>query len=104
MRPLFMDTKSDDMGMGAGDETMSQGMAPADEKQHEVMLSADNFPEGMAPKNGAKLTFCCTADPDSEGNVSGYFEMSSGGMDDGEDWDSEFKKSMSPRRVEESAA
>jgi hypothetical protein len=99
-RPTIMpnDYKSDDMGMGAGDETPSQGSAPEQDSgdQHTVMLSADHFPGGMEPKKGDKLTFCCTADPDSEGNVSGYFEKS-GGADDSDDWANDFRKQMSAR-------
>lgn len=103
---MLSEPKGDDMGMGAGDETMDQGMPPEEEygydmdkgDQNTVMLSRDHFPMDMSPKKGQKLTFCVTGNPDSEGNVSGYFE---GGSKDGEakmdDWETEFKDSMSAR-------
>jgi hypothetical protein len=73
--------------------------------QNTVMLSRDHFPQDMSPKKGQKLTFCVTGDPDSSGNVAGYFE---GGSDGGEanmdDWEGDFKRSMSPRAESEEPA
>ncbi len=68
-----------------------------------VMLSADHFPKGMAPKEGDKITFCVTGQPDSEGNVSGYFE-SMGGEKPEMDWDAMARADLSPTKPEGEAS
>ena len=78
--------------------------APETGDKNTVVLSADHFPEGMSVKDGDKLTFCVTGAPDSEGNVSGYFEAADAGKPSGEDWEADFRKSMSPTASQEEAA
>lgn len=92
-----MDTKTDDMGMGAGDETEGQGEMPSNQT---VMLGPDMLGD-IKPKSGDKITFCCTGDPDSEGNVTGYFEMGQSGSGGGENWEDGLRKEMSPRNMDQ---
>lgn len=89
-----MEYKSDDMGMGAGDETANQGKPP---EQESVTIPAELM-GGMSPKKGDKMTFCCTGDPDESGGVPGYFESAKG--DGGDDWEKGFMADMSPRNGE----
>ena len=98
------------MGMGGSQDSIPEneegdgGIPAAQGEKNVVTLSADHFPPGIKPKDGDKLTFCVTGEPDDEGNVSGYFEASDGGEKSGkEDWDSHFTKSMSPVAPSEEA-
>ncbi len=104
----------EDMGMGdmgeagampaesAGPDMADHSDMPSE--KNTVMLSADHFPKGVKLADGAKLTFCVTGNPDSEGNVSGYFEEAGaeepgreGENDDpGNGWADDFKRFMSP--------
>lgn len=85
-----------------GEETPGASNMPADGGdggQQTVTLSPDMLPEGMMPKNGDKLTFCVTGDPDENG-VPGYFEPpKSGGEED--DWDTAARKELSPRNPDD---
>ena len=87
---MSSDYKSDDMGMGAGDETVDQGKGPLDKSTVTV-----DCPDGMSPKDGDKLTFCCVGEP-SDGKMTGYFE-SMDGEKEGDDWEKGFMEQMSPR-------
>lgn len=95
------------MGMGGGDDAPPAGddAAPAAEEapaadqaeKNVVTLSADHFPPDIKPKDGDKLTFTVTGEPDEQGNVSGYFEATGGdGKPGTKAWESNFKKFMSP--------
>lgn len=75
--------------------------APARGEKNTVVLSADHFPAGITPKDGEKLTFCVTGSPDSEGNVSGYFEAGGEAGAGMNDWEQDFKASMSPQSKQE---
>jgi hypothetical protein len=97
-----MDESENDMGMG-GEAPPAAPESPSAQggDKNTVVLSADHFPAGMTPKDGDKLTFCVTGPVDSEGNVSGYFESggeSGSGMND---WENDFRKSMSPQSKQE---
>lgn len=97
----------DKMGMADGNGGDMPNVKPAMDDsadKNSVMLSSDHFPDGMAPKKGEKLTFCVTGDPDSEGNVMGYFEPMGGKQDDGTSWEDDFKKEMSPSNPQPEAA
>ena len=96
------------MGMGGGDappenEEGDGGIPAAQGEKNVVTLSAAHFPPGIQPKQGDKLTFCVTVPPDEEGGVSGYFEASGNEKQGTEDWESDFKKSMSPTAPAEEA-
>lgn len=78
---------------------MDGGMPEKADDKNIVMLSADHFPKGMAPKEGDRLTFCVTAAPDTEGNVSGYFEAE-GESKPEMDWDAMARKELSPTKPE----
>lgn len=97
-----MDSYTDKMGAGNSgqDETPGASDMPKDGDKQTVMLSADHFPPDMQPKDGMKLTFCVTGDPDSEGNVTGYFE---GGDAPDASWEKDFRQAMSPRSEGEEA-
>lgn len=93
---------SKEMGAAGGGEMPAGDMPDKGMDKNTVVLSADHFPKGMVPKDGDKLTFCVMGAPDSEGNVSGYFEASGGG--DMDDWENDFKKEMSPTAPQQEAA
>lgn len=100
-----MDSNNDS---GAGGELGAETPAPASPapeqgEKNTVVLSRDHFPEGMAVKDGDKLTFCVTGEPDSEGNVSGYFEAGGEGKPAEDDWEAGFRKEMSPTASQEGA-
>jgi hypothetical protein len=89
---------------GGGDSPPADAMPDKGMDKNTVVLSADHFPQGMSPKEGDKLTFCVTSAADSEGNVSGYFEMGDGmGKSGDDDWEQNFRKSMSPTAPQEGA-
>lgn len=92
-----------DMELAGGGADAPPVAPPPDkgEDKNTVVLSADHFPQGIKPKNGDKLTFCVTGEPDEEGNVSGYFEAGEGKE---ETWEDGFRKSMSPTAPAEEAA
>jgi hypothetical protein len=96
-----------DMGGGEAETAPAAPPSPTSESdgKNTVMLSADHFPSGMAPKDGDKLTFCVTGKPDEEGNVSGYFEPAAGGNkgEGMDEWANDFRKSMSPTAPGEEA-
>lgn len=90
------------MGMGGGGGAeASDASPPASDGKKTVMLSADML-GGMQAKSGQKLTFCCTGDPDKDGNVAGYFEpMDGAGGDQTESWEDDFRKDQSARNPQE---
>lgn len=96
----------EDMGPMGGPvetgETMSEGMdeTPASTEASTITLPAENFPQGIDLKDGAKVTFCVKSGPDESGNVTGYFE---GGEPDesGTSWEEDFRKEMSPQNPTE---
>ncbi len=71
-------------------ETMEEGddSGAAMPAQESVTISSDLL-GGVPVKNGDKLTFCATSDPDDQGNVQGYFEAaeSEEAPDDDESWE-----------------
>lgn len=79
---------------------------PAEEsgESDTVMLSADML-GGIKAKNGDRITFCVKGNPDSEGNITGYFEADSGNMDqhkmDSKKWDEETIRNVTSPRVGE---
>jgi hypothetical protein len=91
-----MDTQNNPMGAGESGDAPQAAPMPDDSDKNTVVLSADHFPKGIVPKSGDVLQFHVLGEPDSEGNVSGYFD-SDGNPEGGTDaWEEEFKKSMSP--------
>lgn len=76
--------------MGAGDDTANQGKTPDDKN---IITIPTEMLGGMSPKDGDKLTFCVTGEPDKDG-VMGYFEPTKG---EEESWEKGFLKEMSPR-------
>lgn len=73
---------------------MSEGsdMPPEKDGKNIITIPADML-GGMSPKDGDKLTFCVTGEPDKDG-VMGYFEPAKG---EEESWEKGFLKEMSPR-------
>ena len=97
----------DKMGSAGSDgaETPPASPKPDEGSKNVVMLSADHFPKDMTPKDGDKLTFCVTGAPDSEGNVSGYFEPMGGASADADDGgEADFRKEMSPTKPQDEPA
>lgn len=78
------------------------GGPPASEEENTISVDAASFPQGIDLKEGAKVTFCVTSPPDSEGMVSGYFE---GGepVEEGTSWEDDFRAEMSPQNQTEEA-
>lgn len=74
-------------------------MEDASEK-NTVMLSSDMFGD-VNPTKGARITFCVTSDPDSEGNIAGYF-MGDGG-EKKDTWEDGLRSEMSPMNSEDNS-
>lgn len=100
-----MANEYDSMGAG-GEQDSPPAPAPDGGDKNSVVLSADHFPEGMAPKEGDRLTFCVTGTPDSEGNITGYFERASAPETEetGKSWEDGVRKKMSPMASQSDAA
>lgn len=87
-----------DMGADAGAEA-----APAPAPAGQIMLSADMFPEGVTPKAGDKLVL---GEPDESGNIPATLEAVPDAKKDStgrEEWENDFRKSMSPAEPAEEA-
>jgi|SRR5208282_6495617 hypothetical protein len=100
-----MDTKPDLGAEGEQDTAPAAPPQPASEQggKNIVVLSADHFPEGAAVKDGDVLQFHVTGQPDSEGNVSGYFEGAGAADEKEETWEDMVRREMSPTAKENSA-
>ncbi len=83
----------DDAEAGMGTET------GAETPQETVTISADLL-GGVPVRNGDKLRFCATSDPDENGDVQGYFEVAEEVDEEPEteaepkDWQEELKTVM----------
>lgn len=80
--------KSDDMGMGAGEETVDQGMPSGDKAMVDVTAL---IPPDMNVKDGEVLEFRVHR----QGDVI-MAEYNTGKESEGS-WEDDFRKSMSPR-------
>lgn len=82
--------KSDDMGMGAGDETMEQGMPSGDHARVDV---TSLIPPEMNVKDGEVLEFRVFREGDT---IMAEYNYGKEGEGKGS-WEDDFRKEMSPR-------
>lgn len=88
------DDYTDQSGNGDGDMPAGSYDAPKDmAEKNTVTIPMDMLPPGYMPKDGEKMTFCVEGEPDENG-CRGYFEAPKAHEDD---WEADFKKSMSAR-------
>ncbi len=85
-------------------ETMEEGDYSGVEESGEgsgedaIILTADMFGD-VQPKEGDRITFCVTKDPDSSGNVTGYFmseKKPENTKESSDRWDREMIAAVSP--------
>lgn len=89
--------KSDDMGMGAGEKTMDQGMPPETSEggEHARVDVTSLIPPEMNVKDGEVLEFRVFREGDT---IMAEYNYGKEGEDEGnESWEDDFRKHMSPR-------